>query len=185
MKRFQCSSDRRWPSLVLLGKIVRTQLLHMPTNFIDSLSVLLLSVEIQTPFLTFAFTSPHDTENGKPFRPRQGARVRPSRVGIKSFDCAALAFLWWPNYTNWLKNRQQLVHPMMRIDVEHRWDVLATGESPAGALQESGQLRILPAGCPLTRSVIIELLQVFSDFSTDDTDAGTSFLLAGLWPENV
>ena len=134
---------------------------------------------------TFAFTSPHDAENGKLFRPRQGSRVRPYRVGIKTFHCAALAFLWWPNYTNWLKNRQQLVHPVMRIDVEHRRDALARGESPAGALQESRQLRILPAGCPLTRGVIIELLQVFSDLSTDDTEAGTSSLLAGLWPETV
>ena len=69
---------------------------------------------------------------------------------------------------------------MMRIDVEHRRDALATGESPAGALQESRQLRSLPAGCPLTRGVTIELLQVLSELFTDGTEAGTSSLLAGL-----
>ena len=57
---------------------------------------------------------------------------------------------------------------------------MVTGESPAGALQESRQLRSLLAGCPLTQGVFIELLRVFSDLSTDDTEAGTSSLLAGL-----
>ena len=58
-KLFQCSSDRRWPTLVLSRKIARTQLLRMPTNFIGSLSALLLSVKIQAPFL---LSLPHTTQ---------------------------------------------------------------------------------------------------------------------------